>query len=159
VIDYEAAAENAMRLIGATGIAGGKPILLVGDEHDRSATMAALSVISGVIPINLNIDLAQALIDVSGIRVDPATIIAELHPHTSLFLVERIQILMLPQLRINALDVLTRVARRRPIFASWPGRLDNGRLRYADHDHPECLDEDASRALILDLSTNEGSAR
>ena len=148
-----------MRLIGATGMAGGKPVLLVGVEHDRLATMAALSVISGAIPINLNIDLAQPLIDASGIRVDPATIIAELHPHTSLLLVDRIQILMLPQLRINALDVLTRVARRRPICASWPGRLDNGRLRYADHDHPECLDEDASRALILDLSTNEGSTR
>ena len=69
------------------------------------------------------------------------------------------QILMLPQLRTNATDVLCRVARRRAVCASWPGRLDHGRLRYAVPDHPECLDEDAARALVVDLSTNEGTYR
>ena len=159
MIDYEDSARDAMRLISSTGMAGGKAVLLVGDEHDRSATLTAMSTIAGVSPINLNANLAQSLIYAPGVRADPATIIAELLPATALLLVDRIQILMLPQLRINALDVLTRVARRRAICASWPGRLDKGRLRYANHNHPECLDEDASRALILDLSTNEGSAR
>ena len=156
MIDHAAAARDAVRQLGATGLAGGKPVLLVGDEGDRGATLAAIAPLTGVTPINLNVELAQVLIDAAGTRVDPAVVIAEIYPGASALLLDRIQILMLPQLRINALDVLTRVARRRPICASWPGRIENGHLRYADHNHPECLDEDANRASVIDLTTNEG---
>jgi hypothetical protein len=159
MIDHAAAAINAIRQLGATGLSGGKPVLLVGGEDDRAATLAAMSVISGVPPINLNAELAQAMIDAAGTRVDPASLIAGFNPETTPLLLDRIQILMLPQLKVDALDVLTRVARRRAVCASWPGRLENGRLRYANHNHPECFDDDAARALIIDLTTNESQSR
>jgi len=159
MIDHRTAAQDAKRLLDATGMTGGKPVLLVGEEHDRHLALDALSQLVGVTPINLNAVLAEALIEAAGTRVDVGTIIAAMEPAASVLLLNRIQILMLPQLRTNAIDVLCRVARRRAVCASWPGRLDHGRLRYADPDHPECLDEDASRALVLDLSTNEGTIR
>ncbi|HZG09099.1 MAG TPA: BREX-3 system P-loop-containing protein BrxF [Allosphingosinicella sp.] len=159
MIDPAAAAQNAMRIIAGTSVGGGKPILLVGCEDDRAATLAALSTLTGVAPVNLNAEFSQALIDADGTRVNPAAIIANMATDASPLLIDRIHVLMLPQLRINALDVLTRVARRRTVCATWPGRLENRRLRYADRNHPECLDEDANRALVVDLSINEGTYR
>lgn len=159
MIDYRAAALHAKRLLDATGTSGGKPVLLVGDDDDRRVTLQALSELVGVLTINLNVALAHALMDAAGTQADVGAIIAAMEPASPILLLDRIQILMLPQLRTNATDVLCRVARRRAVCASWPGRLDGGRLRYANPDHPECLDEDATRALVLDLLTNEGTHR
>lgn len=159
MIDHRAAAQDAKRLLDATGLSSAKPIMVVGDENDRNMALEALSELVGAAPVNLNLVLAQALIDAAGARVDAGAIIADMDPEAPILLLDRIQILMLPQLRTNAIDVLSRVARRRAVCVSWPGRLNNGRLRYADPDHPECLDEDASRAIVLDLSNNEGTIR
>ena len=146
-------------MIDSIGMVGGKPVVLVGDEGDREATMATLSAMVGTAVINASIALARLYIDAAEARIDPAAALAAVTPDTSSLLLDRIQILMLPQLKLNAIDVLTRVARRRPVCVSWPGRVENGRLRYADHNHPEYLDEDASRALVLDLSINKGMER
>jgi len=159
MIDHHEAARDAKCLLDATGLSGGKPVLLVGDDEDRRVTLEALSELVGVLPINLNVALAQALIEAAGTRADVSAMIAAMEPASPILLLDRIQILMLPQLRTNVTDVLCRVARRRAVCASWPGRLDHGRLRYADPNHPECLDEDASRALILNLSINESTYR
>ena len=159
MIDYALAARDATRLLNATGMYGGKPILLVGSDEDRRLTMEALAESISATPINLNVTLAQALINSAETRVDLGAVIAAMEPTSPVLLLDRIQILMLPQLRTTATDVLCRVARRRAVCASWPGRLEYGRLRYADPDHPECLDEDAARALVLDLSINEGTHR
>jgi hypothetical protein len=159
VIDHTEAARDAMRLLDSTGTSGGKPVLIAGGDDDRRLTLAALSRISGATLVNLNTGLAEALIDAAEVRLDVAVVIAAMAPSSAILLLDRIQILMLPQLRVNAADVLCRIARRRAVCASWPGRLHQGRLLYADPDHPEFLDEDASRALILDLSTNEGIRR
>ena len=157
MIDYALAARDATRLLDATGMYGGKPILLVGSDEDRRLTMEALAESISATPINLNVTLAQALIDAAETRIDLGAVIAAMEPTSPVLLLDRIQILMLPQLKTNATDVLCRVARRRAVCASWPGRIEHGRLRYADPDHPECLDEDAARALVLDLSNNEGT--
>lgn len=155
MIDHAMAAAEASRMFEATGAASGKPILLVGDEADRSATLVAMSVHTSTTPLNLGIELSQALIDATGARLNLSAAILSMRPSDPILLLDRIQILMLPQLKVNVLDTLVRVARRRPVCASWPGRLAQGRLRYADPDHPECLDEDASRALVINVSTDE----
>lgn len=155
MIDYALIARSAMRLLDATGMSGGKPVLLVGEEADRRSTMDAMLAQSNAAPINLNAELSQRLVDSLAPFVDIPAVINVLVPSSTILLLDRIQVLMLPQLQLNALDILCRVARRRTVCASWPGRLDRGRLRYADRDHPEFLDEDASRALVLDVSTSE----
>lgn len=157
MVDPAVAAATVKQLLEATGVSGGKPVLLVGSEHDRSSTIEALATLSNTSSINLNIHLVQALIDASDARVDIVSTISALEPSSPVLLLDRIQILMLPQLMFKATDVLCRVARRRSVCASWPGRLDRGRLLYADPNHPEFLDEDASRALVIDLSINESA--
>lgn len=157
MIDHVTAAAKAKRMLDGIGTASGKPILLIGYETDRSATLAAVAADTSATPQNLGLELSQALIDAAGSRLDLSATIADMRPSDPVLLLDRIQILMLPQLNVNALDILVRVARRRRVCASWPGRLTNGRLRYADPDHPECLDDDASRALVLELPINESA--
>lgn len=157
MIDPAAAAATVMQLLEANGKSGGKPVLLVGSEQDRRSTIEVLATLSNTSSINLNIDLVQAMIDASDGRLDIISTISALEPSSPVLLLDRIQILMLPQFMVKATDVLCRVARRRSVCASWPGRLDRGRLRYADPNHPEFLDEDASRALVIDLSIKEGT--
>lgn len=157
MIDPAAAAATVMQLLEANGKSGGKPILLVGSEQDRNSTLEVLATLSNTSPINLNIDLVQAIVDASDARVDIISTISAIEPFSPVLLLDRIQILMLPQFMVKATDVLCRVARRRSVCVSWPGRVDRGRLRYADPNHPEFLDEDASRALVIDLSINEGA--
>lgn len=159
MIDHAMAAAAARHLLEAAGTAGGKPVLIVGDDADRSSTIAAMSDDMSATPVNLGVELSQVLIDAGGARIDLSAVIAGMRHDDPFLLLDRIQILMLPQLKVNALDTLVRVARRRPVCASWPGRLNRGRLRYADPNHPEWLDQDASPALILDLALHEGQHR
>lgn len=159
MIDHALIARDAINSLDSMSVSSGKPVLLVGDDADRRSVMDAIRDASGATPINLNIELSQALVNSTATVVDIAAVIWALVPSSRILLLDRIQLLMLPQLRINALDVLCRVARRRVLCASWPGRLDQSRLRYADPDHPECIDEDASRALVLDMSVNESIHR
>lgn len=156
MIDHAAAAREVLRIIEASPTAG-KPIFLVGTEVDRDNVLEILATTTGSTVRNLGIDLSQALIDRADLRIDAAAVISGIAPGDLPLLLGRIQILMLPQLRASAIDTLIRVARRRPVCASWPGRLEHGRLRYANQNHPECLDEDASRVLVFDLSTNQGT--
>lgn len=159
MIEYFDLARDVSGLISAAKPAGSKPVLLLGDQVQCAMMMLALSEPLGIEPVNLNLELSQSLISTSGARANPASLIASLGSARSPLLLDRIQILMLPSLMVNALDVLTRVARTRAVCASWPGRLDGCRLRYADPNHPEYLDEDASRALVVEIPTKEGLRR
>lgn len=154
-IDHQAAARDAIRLLNDEGFSKGKPVVVAGNETVRRGTLAAVSSAMGITPTNLNIMLAEALLD-GDEKIDIGAVIAAMAPGDGPLLLDRIQILMLPQLHVNAVDVLCRVARRRPVYVSWPGRLKGGRLKYAHPDHPECLDEDACRVVVIDLLTNEG---
>jgi hypothetical protein len=153
MIDHAAVAHKVMRLIGESSPVSGRLVLLVGSEVDRTSTLAALSNNCGAPIKNLSIEITQALLDANVLRVDLAGLISSIEPNALPLLLDRIQILMLPLLRLNALDLLNRVARRRPICASWPGSFKNGRLQYAHQDHPEHLDLDASRSQVIDMST------
>jgi len=157
VIDIAAAARQVIRLIDANGVTMRKAVILVGAEPDRDAVFAATAAQTAAIVHNVGLELSDAMIASANTRVDAATIIADLAPGDGLLLLDRIHILMLPALHVDVIDTLNRVARRRPVCVSWPGRFEQGRLRYADQNHPECLDEDASRALVHDLSNNEGT--
>jgi hypothetical protein len=133
-----------------------RPVLLVGREAERSAALAGLATDFGSHVINLGLELASALLS-SDTRFDIAARIAALSAGSTPLLLDQIEILFLPQLKIDLLDTLVRTSRRRPICVSWPGRLEQGRLRYANYNHPESFDEDAARVIVHDLSTHEGT--
>ena len=158
IVDYKIAARSARYLLDDIGFSKGRPVLVIGNSAARDGVLDALSTDLGVQPVSLNIALADALSE-SEQKADLPMTIAGFMPGAGPLLLDRIRLLMLPQLRVNAVDVLCRVARRRPVCVSWPGRLESGRLKYAHPDHPECLDEDVSRVAVIDLSINEGPER
>lgn len=157
MIDIAAAARHVIRLIDANGITTRKAVILVGTEPDRDAVLAETAAITRSTVHNVGVELTDALIASANPRMDVAAAMADIAPGDGLLLLDRIHILMLPGLHVDVIDTLNRVARRRPVCVSWPGRLEHGRLRYANQNHPECLDEDASRALVHDLSNHEGT--
>jgi hypothetical protein len=133
-----------------------RPVLLAGSEAARTSFMGELAASLSTDVVNLGAALAIQLMD-AGARVDVAAEIAIIASGTGPLLLDHIEILFLPQLKIDLVDTLVRASRRRPLCVSWPGRAEQGRLKYADYNHPECLDVDASRVAIFDLSSDEGA--
>lgn len=151
-----AGATAAMRVLADIGLSSGKPVVIVGDERARNSVLDLLAHELNTTPVNLNIALTEAMME-SDQKPDLADVIAGIDAGSGPMLLDRLHILMLPQLQVSAIGLLCRVSRRRPICVSWPGHLQDGRLKYAHHDHPEFLDDDASRVVVIDLKTNEGS--
>ena len=158
MIDHAQAAHDVARLLSLNALSAGKPVFLNGSEFDRLAALQLVGAKFGGTAINLNLELAQLLMEETSLRPDLSNMIASLQPDSSILLLDRVHVLMLPQLRVNPIDLLCRVARRRLTCVSWPGLLEGGRLRYANRNHPEYFDEDSSRVLVVDL-TNESSDR
>lgn len=147
-----------MRVLSHSGLSSGKPVVILGEEDARHETLTLLADKLNTSPINLNIMLSEALM-AGSFMPDLAPIIAGMRPGCGPMLLDRLQVLMLPQLQVNVVAVLCQVARRLPLCVSWPGYLQDRRLRYAHQDHPEFLDEDASRVAVIDLTTSEGFAQ
>jgi hypothetical protein len=133
-----------------------RPLVLVGSEKERGEAMTRLGFALSTVPLNLGSELAQAIMK-SESRIDVAGRIVELALGEGPLLLDHIEILFLPQLKIDVIDTLVRASRRRRLCVAWPGKAENGRLKYADHNHPEFLDADASRVFVLDLSSSEHS--
>jgi hypothetical protein len=151
-----AGATAAMRVLADNGLSAGKPVVIAGDERARNSVLDLLAHDLNTTPVNLNIALTEAMME-SDQKPDLADIIAGIDPGGGPMLIDRLHVLMLPQLQVSAVGVLCRISRRRPLCVSWPGHLQDGRLKYAHVDHPEFLDEDASRVVVIDLMTSEGS--
>jgi hypothetical protein len=70
-----------------------------------------------------------------------------LRPHP---LLVEIEILFAPQLALDPLALLRRLARHRaPRVAAWPGPLENGRAKFSEPSRPDYYDRPVDDVLIL----------
>lgn len=133
-----------------------KPILIIGgDAEKRTTLLDRISIRTGCATVNLGIKLPEAILqhDEAWTPLRTPVILASLvSKNASVALFDHIEVLFLPSLKNNVIDLLTQLARRTPVCVSWPGEMAAGRLRYANRDHPECLDEDPSRAIVIDIT-------
>jgi hypothetical protein len=156
----QTAAERVVQTVEALGRGIAKPVFLAGGAADmRSMVLAVAAVKMGKQPINVGFSVSSAILvsEQAEARRMNTLLDGIIPPDASVAFLDRIAVLFAPSLQCNALDVLAQAARRRTICASWPGRVENGRLRYADYGHPECLDEDANRALVIDITQSESA--
>lgn len=136
-----------------------KPILIVGGyDARRSSILGAAAVRLNTETVNLGVSLPAAVLrqetDWSPTRTPP--LISSLAPaHAPAMLLDHIEVLFAPSLKINVIELLAQVARRLPVCASWPGEVSNARLRYARRDHPESVDADPSRVIVIDITKTE----
>lgn len=156
----QVACDRVIETIEAMGRGISKPVFLTGsDPTTRTRVLGAAAVKLGKQPINLGMSVSSAILvsEQAEARRMNTLLDGIIPPDASVAFLDRIAVLFAPSLQCNALDVLAQAARRRTICASWPGRVENGRLRYADYGHPECLDEDANRALVIDITQSESA--
>jgi hypothetical protein len=78
---------------------------------------------------------------------DPAAVEAQLRGHAVL---DDIEILFTPQLRLDPLALLRRLARASPpVIARWPGRLNDGRATYSVPARDDHYDRPLENLVIL----------
>ena len=134
-----------------------KLILLVGGmSTERDQLLAALQDSLQVVPLNLGISLAGALIELPQrdrhLQVgNLLREIAQSQAPTGPLLMEGLELLFDASLKVNALDLLKRQSQARPVIASWPGEWRNGRLTYAVLGNPEYQDHAADGVIVFEI--------
>lgn len=130
-------------LRGIKGAAGTyhRLLLLVGRATDVSCCLAETASQLNRTVLNLNAELAGALLDVPqrqrqlkahkviGDIIDGAGDGVVLFDHTD--------ILFSPALQLDALALLKSASRNKTVVAAWPGVVKDGKLQHAEEWHPE----------------------
>ena len=103
--------------------------------------------------ININLELSRALLDVPRTQravAAPRLLkeIVEAVPGDTVVL-DNIEMLFAPDLQLDPLRALQQVARDRTVVASWNGRIQAGRLLYAEPSHPEYRDYKADGLVLI----------
>ena len=65
-------------------------------------------------------------------------------------MLDNLEVLFEPSLKINPLDLIKRLAHARSVVAVWPGELRDDRLVYARLGHPEYRDYTRDGIVVLE---------
>lgn len=66
-------------------------------------------------------------------------------------LLYNLELMFEPDLQINPLDLVRRLAHSKRVVAVWPGELRGDRLIYADMSHPEYRDDSREGLVVLEV--------
>lgn len=91
--------------------------------------------------INVSLELSKLLLEVP-IAERTAIILPSLKQLVTpsanqVIMLDKLEILFEPSLKSSPLDLLKAIGRKQVIIVVWPGTVQNGRLIYAEVDHPE----------------------
>ena len=108
--------------------------------------------------IQLSLALGHRLLDLPAQQraLQASTIVADLLAGIGVLLVENIELLFEPTLRLDPMRALRAGSRRRPLIVIWPGALtEGGHLVYAEPGHPEYRrydSADLAGVTVVDVS-------
>ncbi len=113
-------------LVGPTGSGKTRMLRAVAEQHGHQY-------------LNLNLTLGRLLQQKGSRRLYPVlTELTEtIGAPTAPLLIDHIEILFAPALRLDPLPFLRNLSRRRPLIVGWPGMYVPPRLTYAVPGHPE----------------------
>lgn len=140
-------------------------VLLVGSGGSGQSTLLRrLGDAMGARVVNLGLELSQALIDTPVRRrpvsaADVAADIARGSGDRDVSLVDNIEAMFLPELRLDPLKLLQDCARNRVVVAAWPGAKLGDALLFAQPSHPEFRRYDSPDCEVVEIETlSRGSA-
>ncbi len=119
------------------------PLLLVVGPHGAGKThlLRRLAAREGYALYSLSPDLSHRLLEVPPAQRThevPRILRERIAAFPSgILLVDRIELLFAPALRLNPLRLLRELSRIRPLVVAWPGSYQDDVLTYAVQDHPE----------------------
>lgn len=135
--------EQLDRVVEGVGALHSQLVLLVGkNEIASSAVLSDYARHRGVTPLNVGGELGSRLaaLPVRQRALSAPEVLRELadkHTAEGRLLLGKIELLFDRSLRLDPLDLLKQLARARRVVAVWPGKLQDGRLVYAEMGHPE----------------------
>ncbi len=132
-------------------------VLLVGPRRTgKTIALREFARPAGAPVINVNLALSQALLDVPraqrSLRGFPLLREITAAAPGGIVILDNLEILFAPDLKLDPLRALQQVSRDRTVVAAWNGRCHGGRLTYAEPSHPEYRDYPAQGLLIVAAS-------
>lgn len=116
-------------------------VLLVGGPNTgKTALLQAVGDEFGISPINVSLELCTRLLELTTKQriVRLPEIFAELiTPGNEPVILDNTEFLFERSLQQDPLHLLYGISRNRQILAAWNGRIENGKLLYAEHGHSE----------------------
>ncbi len=135
-------------------------VLLIGASGaGKTGFLRSLAGSEGHAYMNVNLLLSQRMVELT--RAQRARqadrLMKELvgSQSTEVVLVDNLEILFDPSLKIDPLALLQGVSRNQTILASWSGAYVEGTLTYAKPDHPEYRSYREVDAITVPLGTSE----
>jgi hypothetical protein len=132
-------------------------VLVVGsDEASRRSLLHEYAAEVGTPVVGVSAVLSEALLPLP--RADR---IAEVGPLLERLIAEtspgavcldNIEVLFVPDLRVDVLSRLQQLSRTRTLVVHWPGHWTDGDLTYAEAGHPEYFQARADAATVFNLS-------
>jgi len=150
--------DKLARLVGEIGDLQSKLLLLVGNGG-KTQLLRMLADHIQTAPINVGAKLAHRLAATPASDRDfstnelPREITNSAHGKAPLLL-DNLEVLFEPSLRINPLDFIKRLAHSRPVVAVWPGKICDDRLVYANMGHPEHRDYTRDGVVVFETTHN-----
>lgn len=142
------------RLIDEVSHLQSKLILLVG-KAGKTQLLRALAQRLNTAPINVGVKLGHRLaatpVSDRGFSTNESLRdLADGVRNDVPLLLDNLEVLFEPSLRINPLNVVKLLAHSRPVIAAWPGEMRNDRLIYAGMGHPEHRDYTRDGVVVFE---------
>ena len=130
-------------------------VLLVGEPGSgKTGLLCDMGEEFGSSVVNVNLVLSEKLLELTATQrsIRVPSMLAEIAAKSqSTLLLDNLEILFEKGLQQDPLRLLQSVSRNRTVVASWNGRLNCGRLLYAETGHPEYRHYDSVDALIVGM--------
>jgi hypothetical protein len=150
-------------VIGQAGGLYHRLVLLVGPPGSgKTGALRRYAGVYGASLVNVNLELSRALLDIP--RTQRAIIGQRLlgqivGAHAGeIVLLDNIEILFAPEMKLDPLKALQQLSRNRTIVAAWSGRVEGDRLLYAEPSHPEFRDYPARGLMVVTPPARHGAA-
>ena len=128
-------------------------VLVVGaNGSGKTAALQSLSRELGLDILNVNAELSQLLLEmtVKQRALQVPKLLAQITANAGkIVLFDNLELLFDAKLQQNPLQLLQKLSRNKTIVAAWSGKVNNGKLIYAEADHPEHHVYDAKELTII----------
>jgi hypothetical protein len=144
------------RLASEIGDLQSKLLLLAGNSG-KTRLLQLLANRIRAVPINVGAKLAHRLAtipvqDRGILTADLLRQITDSAHRDAPVLLDNLEVLFEPSLKINPFDLIKRLAHSRPVVAVWPGGLRDDRLVYAHMGHPEHRDYPRDGIVVFETA-------
>jgi len=148
------ALDRLERLVAEVGDLQSKLILLAGNGG-KTKLLRSLGERLQSLPVNVGVKLGQRLaatpVFERGFSANELLLDITVSARSNApLLLDNLEVLFEPSLKINPLDLIKRLAHARSVVAVWPGELRDDRLVYARLGHPEYRDYTRDGIVVLE---------